>query len=181
MHWQSSSLSWVFLIPIFLPAVAVFTDEAYQVDYHHALIGVPQPHNTFFHRPSANSKASLLYSLSDRGVLGAINPKDGSIVWRQPLVHAESSEVRKGSQRTVAEGNTIFSSVRGVVQAWDAAEGRLVWEQVGTGESKGLDILDFGGSAKSIFALTAIRATAGTIRKLQADSGEVLWEFTDER
>lgn len=181
MHWRASCLAWLFFSIIFSPALAVFSDEAYHIDYHHALLGVPQPETAFFHRPSANSKGSLLYSLSEKGVLGAINPKDGSIVWRQPLLDTECSEAHKGLLGAVAEGNTIFSAINGGVQAWDAAEGRLVWEQLGGGVSKDLEVLGLGGTAKDILTLTATRATTGIIRKLTADSGEILWEFKDER
>ena len=72
-------------------SLAIFVDEVNDIDFHHALLGVPSPQSTFFHRPSSSSNASLLYTLSDRLVLGAVNPKDGSLVWRQDR---HSSEVR---------------------------------------------------------------------------------------
>ncbi len=59
-----------------LPLVcAVFQDEVGHIDFHHELLGVPQSATTFFHRPRLDDKASLLYSLSDLGVLGAVNPQ----------------------------------------------------------------------------------------------------------
>ena len=66
-------------------ALAVFEDEAYSVDYHHELLGLPQPHTTFFHRPRKDDKATLIYTLSDLGVLGAVHPGTGKVVWRQLL------------------------------------------------------------------------------------------------
>lgn len=163
------------------PTRAVFSDEAYQIDYHHVLLGTPQQHTTFFHRPSANSKGSLLYSISQKGVLGAINPKDGSIIWRQSLGDTGCSEVSTCLLGAMAEGSTIFSAVDGLVQAWDAAEGRLVWEQPDIGVPKDLVVSKPGGTAKDIFTLTAKPNATNIIRKLKADSGEILWEFEDDR
>ena len=180
MRWYGSFVTWLLSPAIILPALAVFSDEAYHIDYHHALLGVPQAHATFFHRPAANSKGSLLYSLSERGVLGAINPKDGSVVWRQSLLETESPVAHRGLLRAAAEGNTIFSAIDGCVRAWDAADGRLVWEQSAVGESKDLKVLDVGGTATHLLALN-VRATTGFVKKIAADSGNVLWEFEDER
>lgn len=181
MHWHGSCLAWLFFPAIFSPALALFSDEAYHIDYHHALLGVPRPHTTFFHRPSVNSKGSLLYSLSEQGILGAINPKDGSIIWRQSLVDTESPKAHKSLLRAAAEGNNIYSAINGSIQAWDAAQGRLVWEQLGTSESKDLEVLDFKEAAKDILVLTTMRPTTRIIKKLAANSGELLWEFKDER
>lgn len=181
MPRQTSFLKWLIFSITLFPALAVFSDEAYHIDYHHALLGVPQQHTTFFHRPSPNSKGSLIYSLSEKGVLGAINPKDGAIIWRQSLVDTESSEIRKGLLGAVAEGSILFSAINGLVQAWDAAEGRMIWEQPGSGVSKDLVVLDTGGIAKDILTLTAETSSRAIIRKLAADSGEALWEFEDER
>src|SRR5215469_10678850 len=87
--------------------LAVFPDEAYQVDYHHALLGFPQQHTTFFHQPYPNSKASLIYTLSERGVIGAVNPKDGSIIWRQFLA---SDLTGSGGFLKAGEGQNIVIS-----------------------------------------------------------------------
>lgn len=181
MHWLGLYLACLFSPNIFLPALAVFSDEVYHIDYHHALFGVPQPHNTFFHRPSAHSKGSLLYSLSENGILGAINPKDGSIVWRQSLWGTDRPGAHKGLLRATAEGNTVFSAVNGALQAWDAAEGRLVWEQSYAGDATDLKVLDFGNASKGYLVLATESAATGTVTKLAADSGKILWEFQDER
>src|SRR5271156_785894 len=83
---------------------AIFTDEAYHIDYHHALLGVPERHNLLFRRPHASSNASLLYAVSDKAVLGAINPRDGALLWRQPL-GGIPLETSKGASFAVAEGD----------------------------------------------------------------------------
>lgn len=93
----------------------------------------------------------------------------------------ESSEIPKGLLGAITDGSIVFSAINGHVQAWDAAEGRLVWEQPGSGVSKDLVVLDLGGLVKDILTLTAERPTRAIIRKLAADSGKALWEFEDER
>ena len=181
MRYYASVLAWLLFLIIRSPAFAVYIDEAYHTDYHHALLGVPQRHTTFFHRPSANSKGSLLYSLSEQGVLGAINPKDGSIVWRQLLTDAESTGAHKGLLQAGVGGDTIFSSINGIIQAWDAADGRLVWEQLEAGESKDMLVLDLDGRVKDILVLNLLRGTMVTVKKLAPDSGEIQWEYKDDR
>lgn len=180
---RSCPAFYVWLLVLFIPslALAIFADEAYHIDYHHALLGIPQPHNTFFHRPSASSKASLLYTLSDKCVLGAINPKDGSIVWRQRLIERASNETGKTFLNTADGENTIYSAADEVIQAWDAADGRLVWEWRGTGRTKALEVFTTDGGQKYVLALNGEEEKIGIVRKLAADTGEVLWELKDDR
>ena len=91
----------------------------------------------------------------------------------------ESSEIPTGLSGPVAEGSIVISAINGLVQAWDAVEGNLVWEQPGSGVSKDLVVIDLGGIVKNILTLTAERTTI--IRKMTADSGKILWEFENER
>ncbi len=109
-------------------AFAVFTDEAFHLDYHHALLGIPLPHATFFHKPQSSSNASLLYALSDKGVLGAINPKDGSILWRQDLSSADTSNVGQASVAVGERDGQIISRYQNAVCCWDALDGKLKWD-----------------------------------------------------
>ena len=109
-------------------ACAVFTDEAFHVDYHHALLGVPLSQATFFHKPQSSSNASLIYTLSDKGILGAINPKDGTVLWRQVL---NSGAANAGAQGLLAAGERdgqITSGYQNTVYCWDALDGKLKWE-----------------------------------------------------
>lgn len=181
MRSCAQSLSWVLFL--FTPFVvfAIFVDEAYEVDYHHALLGTPRQHSTFFHRPSAISKASLLYTISERGVLGAVNPKDGSIVWRQRLVDTTRNQTFK-SCLSAAEGeNTIFSAANGEIRAWDAADGKLVWNYIGNGEVVDLKVLPVDKGQKDVVTLHENGGSTGFVRKLMADSGEAVWVFQDDR
>ncbi|KAL8676791.1 MAG: hypothetical protein Q9186_006719 [Xanthomendoza sp. 1 TL-2023] len=156
------------------PADAIYADEAYRVDFHHVLLGHPQPETTFLHRPAPASKASLLYTLSERSVLGAVNPKDGSVVWRQQLGNG------RGLLKASEGGTTIIAAVNGTVQAWDAAEGRMVWDWRGSEEITALEILTSEDAAQAVYIVTRNSGSKATIRKLSEDSGAVLWEHEDE-
>lgn len=161
--------------------LAIFADEAYQTDSHNALLGLPQAHTTFFHRPSAASKASLLYTLSEKLVLGAINPKDGAVIWRQRLADSVQNYTAPGLLKAVEGGDTLVSAVDGKVQAWDATDGRLVWEWVGGDGTKVVDVTHSTEGGNYVLALTDGEGSSFVIRKLAADTGELLWESSDWR
>ncbi|KAL8805000.1 MAG: hypothetical protein Q9182_002202 [Xanthomendoza sp. 2 TL-2023] len=174
MHLGAINFVSLLLFLRFCPADAIYADEAYQVDFHHVLLGLPQPETTFLHRPAPASKASLLYTLSERSVLGAINPKDGSVVWRQQLGNGS------GRLKASEGGTTVVTAVNGTVQAWDAAEGRLVWGWRGSEEIKALEVLKSENAAQAVYIITQNTGSKATIRKLSEDSGAVLWEHEDE-
>lgn len=177
---------WVLLFPLSVvllcaPAVqAIFADEAYQTDYHLPLLGLPQAHTTFFHRPSAASKASLLYTLSDRLLLGAVNPKDGAVIWRQQLgdrvLNATASSILKAAEG----GNTLVSLVDGKIQIWDATDGRLAWEWQSSGKVKGIETFAAIKEDHDVLVLTE-EGSNTVVRRLAADDGSVIWEHIDAR
>ena len=179
--------SWAWLLSPLLCSLfpssvsAIFADEAYQTDYHHPLLGFPQSHATFFHRPSAASKASLLYTLSERHVLGAVNPKDGTIIWRQRLVDPASNITGQGFLRAGEGEDIIISATGGDVQAWDAADGRLVWAWKGPGQIKSLEVVEAQGGGKDVLVLSEEEGIFGVVRKLKIASGDPLWEHRDTR
>lgn len=159
-------------------SLAIYADEAYHVDYHHALFGTPQKHTTFFHRPSADSKASLLYTLSQDGIVGARNPKDGAVLWRQRLGDEGQNYTGYG-KLTAGEGsNTVFSALGGRLQAWDAVDGRLGWEQQTSGEVKALAIVGDGGESRAL-ALSEEQGSKAIVRCFSLETGTVQWEFKD--
>ncbi|KAL8652463.1 MAG: hypothetical protein Q9210_002665 [Variospora velana] len=165
------------LLPVlclFRPLTATFADDAYHIDFHHVLLGIPQPRATFLHRPSATSKASLLYTLSNRSVLGAVNPRDGSVVWRQHL------GAGNGLLRPVFGKSIIISVVNRTVQAWDAAEGRLVWDWTSPDEITNLEISQYEGRGQGIYILTQGGGAEVSVRKLSEHSGALEWEYHDE-
>lgn len=156
---------------------AVFEDEAYSIDYQHELLGTPIQDNTLFHRPSTSSKATLLYSLSDKNILGAINPKDGSLVWRQDLSGCAPGGT-PGFLRSVNGTNMVLSVVGSTVRAWEAGDGKMVWQFEGRGIANSLVVSDIMGKTQDPVLLTdedgIVRITA-----LNAMNGKVVWEAAD--
>jgi outer membrane protein assembly factor BamB len=165
---------------------AIFADEAYHIDYQHQLLGLPQPQSTFFHRPRKDERASLLYTLSDQGILGAVNPGTGAIVWRQ-LLATNASGTFGGDARVqgflrAAEGEKIVvSAVDGRVNAWDAMTGREVWNNEFEGATKDLEVLETAGEEVHKDALVLFEhAGKGVLRRLNGENGDVVWEYALE-
>ncbi|RDL41640.1 Quinoprotein alcohol dehydrogenase-like protein [Venustampulla echinocandica] len=160
-------------------AFAVFADEAYNVDYHYELLGIPQPHTTFFHRPRKDEKATLLYTLSDLGVLGAVNPGVGNVVWRQFLGQDAHSET--GFLRPVEGENTVVSAIGSSVNAWDAMSGREIWGNNFGGAIRDLEVLETAtgnDEARDVLALFEEGGNA-YLRMLKGTNGDVAWEYKD--
>ncbi|GAB1311633.1 ER membrane protein complex subunit 1 [Madurella fahalii] len=167
------------------PAAAVFRDEVGHIDYHRALLGLPQRETTFFHRPRRDDRASLLYTLSDVGVLGAVNPGSGEVVWRQdvrdPLV---STHGGAGSFARAGEGEGwVVSALGRAVHAWDAVSGRnKFWVGVG-GVVRDLEVMEMteqdGGRRKDVLVLFEEDGSEGAtvLRRLNPEDGAVVWEF----
>ncbi|OJJ48401.1 hypothetical protein ASPZODRAFT_61779 [Penicilliopsis zonata CBS 506.65] len=182
----------LFLLAACVPsATAVFKDEVDHVDFHHALLGIPSVDTTFFLRPSASSSASLLYTLSEKSILGAVNPRDGSIVWRQNITRSSLSAAQQQQQqqqqgflRGSDESNTVVSAVGADVSSWSAVDGKLVWENRFAGETVAdLEVLEFEDAShpatvKDTIALFA--GAVGTVRRFDGGSGDVKWEFKDQ-
>ncbi|KAF2139060.1 uncharacterized protein K452DRAFT_233269 [Aplosporella prunicola CBS 121167] len=169
------------LLAAWLPqvALAVFADDAYHVDYHYALLGAPQQHATFFHQPHAASKASLLYTLSDKYVLGAINPKDGSLIWRQRLSsNSSASFLRAGEGQDI-----VISAVDDQVAAWDATDGRLVWDSsFRNAHVRDLEVIELEDASTSAGAKDALVMFGGSnpaVMRLNGQSGAMKWAFED--
>lgn len=163
--------------------LAVFPDEAYQVDYHHALLGFPQQQTTFFHQPYANSKASLIYTLSERGVIGAVNPKDGSLIWRQ--FFSSGSTIGGGFLKAGEGQNTVVSAASDIIAAWSASDGRLVWEsRIRDGKIKDLEVLESNAfeAADGVKGIIAVIESGHTyVKRLDGKTGRTVWTYADER
>lgn len=158
------------------PASAVFSDEAWNLDYHHALLGKPQESTTFFHRPNPASRASLIYTLSEQGVLGAVNPRDGSLVWRQLLeanASSEASFLRAGEDQSL-----VVSGLGSQVASWSAGEGRLAWSHVTPGLLQDVEILELSDGKETPGAKDALILTGGElaeVQRLDGATGSVKW------
>ena len=159
--------------------VAVFSDEAWNVDYHYALLGEPKEDTTFFHQPNPNSRASLIYTLSRQGVLGAINPRDGAVVWRhllaQDVSSANASFLRAGEEQDV-----VISGINSQVAAWSAADGRQAWNFDAGGPLEDVEILELGDGKDTPGVKDAVIISGGerpTVQRLDGASGSVKWEY----
>lgn len=163
-------------------AFCVFADEAWSTDYHYALLGQPIQDTTFFHQPNPTSKASLLYTLSEKGVLGAINPKDGAIVWRQLLQH-NTSATSRGSLRGSEGQDVVVSGLGRSVTAWSSSDGRLVWSVEQDGLVEDVEILELGDKlakpgVKDVITLAS--GDAPTVERMDGASGSSRWKYKVE-
>ncbi|KAF7586728.1 hypothetical protein BBP40_008407 [Aspergillus hancockii] len=164
-------------------AVAIYRDEVDHIDFHHALLGAPSSDSTFFLKPSSSSNASLLYTLSEKSLLGAINPRDGSVVWRQN-VSRSTAAADSGILRASDGTNAMVSAVGDYVSSWSASDGKLIWDSWFTDETVAdLELLELDDvaahqSAKDTIALFG--GKVGVARRLDGDSGKVKWAHKDE-
>ncbi|KAK0730012.1 hypothetical protein B0H67DRAFT_560492 [Lasiosphaeris hirsuta] len=170
-------LSTLFLLALPSAVRAVFQDEVGHIDYHYELLGLPQRETTFFHRPRRDDKASLLYTLSDVGVLGAVNPSNGAIMWRQKL---NGSTTNCGGFTRAGEDESWIASALGQsVHAWDAVTGRNKFWMDFAGEVKDLEIMELTESErKDLLALSDEDGTT-VLRRLNGNDGSVVWEFRE--
>lgn len=161
------------------PILAVFADEAWKIDYHYALLGEPKADTTFFHQPNPDSKASLIYTLSKKAVLGAVNPRDGSVVWRQLLAHnATSSNV--SFLRAGQDEDVVISGFDTQVAAWSGADGRLTWSVDVDAQIKDVEILELSDGKAVPGAKDPVVLSGGNhpvVRRLDGASGNVKWQY----
>ncbi|TGO46960.1 hypothetical protein BOTNAR_0554g00070 [Botryotinia narcissicola] len=155
---------------------AVFADEAYMVDYHHELLGLPQSDTTFFYKPRETEQGALLYTFSDLGVLGAVNPGTGDVRWRQVLANDDNHG--EGFLRPVEGAGTIISALGNRVDAWDAKSGREIWGNIFTGQAKDVEVVEGFDNVKDVLTLFE-DAGKIVVRKLNGDNGDVVWEYVD--
>ncbi|KAI5467931.1 hypothetical protein BGZ63DRAFT_419594 [Mariannaea sp. PMI_226] len=171
------SLQPLLLLGLSSLGAAVFQDEVGQIDFHHALIGLPQSETTFFHRPRKADKASLLYTLSDVGILGAVNPSNGALVWRQQI--ADDITNGGGFLRAPEGEHWVAAAYGSRVHAWDALTGRNVWQSEFKGEVKDLEILELTEKErKDVLVLFDENGTT-VVRRIHGILGQVIWEFRE--
>lgn len=157
---------------------AVFADEAWNTDFHFALLGLPQENATFFHQPDTSSRASLIYTFSEEGVLGALNPRDGSIVWRQQLGSDSHSSSNASFLRAGEGQDVVVGGIGSEVAAWSAADGRLAWSSDVLGRVEDLEILELGDGSAAAGVKDAIVLTSGdrpAVLRLDGLTGAVKW------
>ncbi|KAK4542469.1 hypothetical protein LTR36_006721 [Oleoguttula mirabilis] len=167
-------------VPLLLAgsALAVFTDEAWNVDYHYALLGHPKQSTSFFHQPNPSSRASLIFTLSEEGVLGAINPRDGAVVWRQVLLPGASAH--NASFLRAGEGqDVVISGIGSQVAAWSAGDGRQAWSLDVNGPVEDVEILELVDGKDASGAKDAVALSGGDhplVQRLDGATGAVKWQ-----
>ena len=161
----------------------VFQDEAFHSDYHHALLGLPIGDATFFHQPFSDSPASLIYSLSNDAVLGAVNPKDGSLVWRHALREHVSSST--SILRTATGWDTVVTAFDQYIDAWSASDGRFGWQyNQKSGRVKDIEILEGGelqGGSSAHDVVVLVEDGQAAVIRLGSSTGMPVWTFSDTR
>ncbi|KAI2604751.1 DUF1620-domain-containing protein [Hypoxylon fragiforme] len=177
MRIPTEKLSIALLLALPAAVRAVFKDEAGHIDYHHELLGLPQRETTFYHRPRPQDKATLLYTLSDLGVLGAVNPGNGALVWRQLLNNNITNG--GGHLRAGEDESWVTSALGSSVHAWDAITGRNAWTLDFDGVVKDLEIMEMTTSDhKDVLALHEEDGTT-IARRIDGVEGRVVWEFRE--
>lgn len=158
-------------------AGAVFKDEVGDIDFHYSLVGLPQVETTLFHRPRKEDRASLLYTLGDVGVIGAINPSNGELIWRQQISHGITNG---GGHLRAPEGENWVASAYGPkVQAWNALTGRNIWDMAFKGVVKDLEILELTESPRKDVLALFDEDGVTVLRRLHGALGTVVWEFRE--
>ncbi|KAJ5995077.1 hypothetical protein N7481_002054 [Penicillium waksmanii] len=167
------------------PAAAIFSDEVNHIDFHHALLGAPSPDSTFFLKPSSASNASLLYTLSDKSILGAVNPRDGALVWRHNISRSASPAGGAGLLRGLDGNNAVVGAAGDYISSWGAQDGKLIWDQQFDGNTVAdielLELEDPTATSDTRDTLALISGKSfGSVRRFDGDSGAVKWEYIDE-
>ncbi|KKP01741.1 hypothetical protein THAR02_06157 [Trichoderma harzianum] len=171
------SLQSALLLGLSSLVAAVYKDEVGQIDFHHALVGLPQSETTFFHRPKKDEKASLLYTLSDVGVLGAVNPNSGALVWRHQIFPGISHG--GGHLRAPESENWIIAAHGQQVQSWAALSGRNLWQTEFNGQVKDLEVMELTESARKDVLVLYEEDGVTVLRRLHGVLGSVVWEFRE--
>lgn len=166
--------------------LAVFRDDAYKVDFHYTVLGIPNENTTFFHRPSSSSRTAILYTLSEKSVLGAVNPGNGSIIWRQHLAPSAVNHTTRGFLQAAGNAELVVSGVGSSVRAWDAWSGRLSWECTVHDDRPIIDLetLEQESGEQTVSSKDVLTLRGGnspTLQRINGDTGDVRWEFTDNR
>ncbi|KAJ5941469.1 hypothetical protein N7516_001637 [Penicillium verrucosum] len=159
-------------------AAAIYSDEVNHIDFHHALLGTPSPDSTFFLKPSTSSNASLLYTLSDKLLVGAVNP---------PRWHAGMApeHLAVGGLALTWDGNdAVVATMGNYIASWGAQDGKLGWEnQVSQGAVADLELLELVDATATFGVRDTIAVIAsegtGIVRRLDGNTGKSVWEFKD--
>ncbi|KAJ5906602.1 uncharacterized protein N7473_003518 [Penicillium subrubescens] len=174
----------LFIAACLSPAAAIYSDEVNHIEFHHALLGAPSPDSTFFLKPSSSSNASLLYTISEKSIVGAVNPRDGSLIWRQDISRPGSAPSGAGILRGLDGNNAVVGAAGDSISSWSAQDGKLIWEnRFADGAVADLELLELEDASATSGSRDTIVLTsgegAGVVRRLDGDSGKTKWEHKD--
>ncbi|KAJ5575709.1 hypothetical protein N7535_002635 [Penicillium sp. DV-2018c] len=174
----------LFLAACLSPAAAIYPDEINHIDFHHALLGAPSADSTFFLKPSPASNASLLYTLSDKLLVGALNPRDGALVWRQNLSRSAKSPTNAGLLRGLDGNDALVGAAGSYISSWSAQDGKLGWEnRVSGGVVADLELLELEDATASAGLRDSVAVInsegTGIVKRMNGDNGKTVWEYKD--
>lgn len=147
----------------------------------------PSPDSTFFLKPSAASNASLLYTLSDKLLVGAVNPRDGALVWRQNLSRSAHPPTGGAGLLRGLDGNDALVGAAGnYISSWSAQDGKVGWEKRFTeGVVTDIELLELedATATSGVRDTIAVAGNDGTgiVSRLDGTTGKSLWEYKDAR
>ncbi|WP_406663965.1 outer membrane protein assembly factor BamB [Gallaecimonas sp. GXIMD1310] len=115
-----------------------------------------------------------IYAASRGGVVEALNPKNGDVIWKKDLGEADSffgdrKNVRLSGGVSAGFGKIYIGSENGVVYAFDAKSGELSWQVDVPGEAMAPPVADQG--------VVLINTTSGKLVALDADTGKQKWVY----
>ncbi|KAK2877310.1 hypothetical protein FQN49_001237 [Arthroderma sp. PD_2] len=180
MRLGAAYLLWASIVPT---ALAILADEAYHIDYHHALLGTPRADTTFFRRTRNSDSRSLLYTHSEKNIIGAINPEDGSVAWRHNISDYFPQASNNAFLRSEGGDDSIFSAFGDGVSSWGALDGKFRWiQRFPDGEVQDLEMipLEDGLRVHEQDVLVLSGDKKGVVRRLDRNLGKVKWEYRDE-
>ncbi|KAM0786085.1 hypothetical protein ACM66B_006896 [Microbotryomycetes sp. NB124-2] len=127
-----------------------------------------QPLHRFLHAQDAQTgrKRALLVTVTDADVVAAVEPRNGSLVWRQRY----SSESRINHQ-TCSAARVLVSHGHARVDSVDAYFGRTVWTHQAPSASGNVNVLCWPQRNSH----DVIVASDKVVQRLSGQSGEVLW------
>lgn len=184
---RANILSCFFLLISFFSSLsrAIPADSAYHRDYHHALIGTPLRHSTFFFNPSSPpvGSGSRLYSISKNAAVGAVDLANGTTLWRQ---HEDNQDVHLGEDslllKPLFNRELVIGAIGDELSAWLATNGRIAWRR---NIAPGSSVVDIQGAddvrASEAFVLAQNANAKGSSVSRYSDSGNLLWNFDDAR
>lgn len=120
--------------------------------------------------------AGLLYIESDDGYVYCLNAQSGALNWQTPVgsnLHYTYANLMLTSSPVVSDGMVYIGSLDGNLYALNAESGAIVWKTPSGGPIECSPAYSDG----AVF-FTSQQPSTGMLFKLNADTGQVMWNFT---